>query len=172
MNSGGRTTITVRNYLRDDLPRVREILAQMPSPTGHAYDADQIIAESLRDQPDGVFVAVMNGEVAGIAVVLFDAWFAVAYLDYLIVNPKFHGQGVGSVLMEKSLAWAKEKGGRVFHTDTAHDNEVAICLYRKHGMTVCGRIPNFFRPGIDKVILARDLEKANSARMVTAVTEK
>lgn len=150
--------ITVRSYRSDDLSRIREILTQMPSPTGHTYDAGEIIKESLRAQPDGVFVATLNNEIGGLAVMLFDTWYEVAYLDYLIVDPKYHRQGVGAALMAKCLAWAKGKKGRVFYTDTASDNNVAIDFYRGHGLTVCGRIPNFFRKGIDKVTLACDLE--------------
>lgn len=33
--------ITVRNYRNNDLPRIREILAEMPSPTGRSYNADE-----------------------------------------------------------------------------------------------------------------------------------
>lgn len=102
--------IKVRGYKDEDLPGIREITSQMPSPTGHAYNADEIIQE-----------------------------------------------GVGSALMARCFTWAKEKNARVFYTDTASDNEMAINFYRKHGLAICGRIPNFFRPGIDKIILARNL---------------
>ncbi len=53
----------------------------------------------------------------------------------LIVDNLFRGQGIGSLLLEKAIERAEEEEVLEIHVWTESDNERAISLYKKHGLT-------------------------------------
>jgi len=65
---------------------VQTILSGYSSQTGHIWSEDMVekmMSDSLREQPDGVFVAEIGGKVVGFAIVVYREWFGIAYLDYI-----------------------------------------------------------------------------------------
>jgi len=148
--------IHVRNYCSDDLKDVKEILFEYPSPTGKVWSeslVEEMLSDALKEQPDGVFVAEINGEVVGFAIVMYRNWFDIAYLDYIQVKTKWLNKGIGHKLIEKCMDWAREKGARIVYTETGKDNERAIKFYQKHGFQITGYIPDYYKKGLDAVIL-------------------
>ena len=55
-----------------------------------------------------------------------------AHLDQLFVDPSYHGQGIGSVL----LALAKERMSQGMWLRTAKKNRPAIAFYERHGFVL------------------------------------
>jgi ribosomal protein S18 acetylase RimI-like enzyme len=153
--------ILVRNYCADDLEFVKEILSEYLSPTGKAWSkslVEEMISDALKEQPDGVFVAEMNEEVVGFAIIMFQHWLGIAYLDYIQVKTECFGKGVGHKLIEKCIKWAKEKGARIVYTETGRNNEIAIKFYQKHGFQITGYIPDYYKKGLDAVILVNKID--------------
>ena len=59
-----------------------------------------------------------------------------AVVDNLIVDEGHRRQGVGSALMERAEAWAKEKGAESVELNVYHFNETAQALYQQLGYEV------------------------------------
>ena len=152
--------IVVRSYRSDDLEDIKEILSGYPSPTGRVWSyrlVEAMLSDALREQPDGVFVAAMDGKVVGFAVVMHREWFNIAYLDYIQVKKDYINKGVGHSLIQECLIWAREKSSRIIYTETGKDNERAIKFYQRHGFNITGCIPDYYQTGLDAVILVNKL---------------
>jgi ribosomal protein S18 acetylase RimI-like enzyme len=55
-------------------------------------------------------------------------------LDWLMVDPAFHGRGIASPLMRAGIAWLGED--RPMWLNVVRHNERAINFYRKHGFEI------------------------------------
>ena len=79
-----------------------------------------------------------------------------------VVNPKFHGHGIGKLLCEHSIKFAKDKGflGIQFNI-VVSTNESAVKLWQKFGFDIIGTTPKAFRHKtlglVDTYIMYRDL---------------
>jgi len=116
-----------------------------------------MISDSLKEQPDGVLVAQFDEKVVGFAIVLYREWFNIAYLDHIQAKMEWISKGVGHKLLEECLNWARKKSARIIYTETGRNNEIAIKFYQRHGFQITGHIPDYYREGLDAVILAKKL---------------
>ncbi len=152
--------ILVRRYSSNDLNDIKEILSDYPSPTGRVWSADlveEMMFDALEEQPDGVFVAEVNGRVVGFTILMHKDWFNIAYLDYIQVSTDWIAKGVGHRLIERGIAWTEKKGARLIYTETGRDNERAVKFYQRHGFKITGEIPDYYQEGLDALILVRKL---------------
>ena len=82
------------------------------------------------------------------------------------------GCGIGSVLLEKCISFAKDNGIEIINLDTRSDNIRAISLYKKFGFVKIGRMPAFSKINgeyIDADLMYLDLrEKSNNRRKMEA----
>ena len=87
---------------------------------------------SLKDDPDGLWVAEANGEIVGFAFswVAGDFWF----LSQLFVNPTSQGDGVGGELLARAFEHAQRSGARNRALITFTFNVVSTGLYIKYGL--------------------------------------
>lgn len=87
---------------------------------------------SLRDDPDGLWIAEADGEIVGFAMswVCGDLWF----LAELFVAPGEQGRGVGNELLARTFAHAKKTGATNKSLITFTFNVVSQGLYIRHGM--------------------------------------
>ena len=95
---------------------------------------------SLRDDPDGLWVAEADGEIAGFAFswVAGDLWF----LSELFVSPAHQGGGIGNALMQRTLEHARKTGAGNRALITFSFNTVSQGLYIRHGLFP--RLPLYF----------------------------
>lgn len=99
--------ITVRAMREADLPEVDHIFRlafgtfiNLPDPMAFAAGAD-LIGPRFRHDPDGMFVAEINGRIMGSA--LANRWGSVGFFGPLTVHPEAWDQGVGRRLMEPCM---------------------------------------------------------------------
>lgn len=59
----------------------------------------------------------------------------------------YWGRGVGSGLMERMIAFAKESGAELLYLEVRSDNLRAKALYRKFGFSCFGTCPKYFKIG-------------------------
>ncbi|ANL41713.1 UNVERIFIED_ORG: GNAT superfamily N-acetyltransferase [Rhizobium esperanzae] len=87
---------------------------------------------SLKDDPDGLWLAEEGGEIVGFAWswVCGDVWF----LAQLFVDPGRQGQGIGNALLERTLAHARKSGAAHKALITFTFNRVSQGLYIRHGL--------------------------------------
>lgn len=80
-----------------------------------------------------------------------------------MVNPDFHGKGIGKLLCEHSIRFAREKGylGIQFNI-VVSTNTVAVKLWQQFGFEIIGTTPKGFRHKelgmVDAFIMFKDLQ--------------
>jgi ribosomal-protein-alanine N-acetyltransferase len=83
-----------------------------------------------------------------------------AQLHTIAVRPSQRGQGVASYLMRAAFRLARFRGAAWASLEVRGSNHVARCLYEKHGFTVVGRRPAYYRkPVEDALLMNKDLRK-------------
>jgi hypothetical protein len=95
---------------------------------------------SLRDDPDGLWLAETDGAILGFAFswVCDDLWF----LAELFVAPGHQGRGIGNKLLELTFEHARKRGATNKALITFTFNVVSQGLYIRHGMFP--RLPIYF----------------------------
>lgn len=95
---------------------------------------------SLKDDPDGLWVAEADGAILGFAFswVCDDLWF----LAELFVAPGHQGHGIGSGLLARTFEHAKKAGATTKALITFTFNIVSQGLYIRHGLFP--RLPIYF----------------------------
>jgi ribosomal protein S18 acetylase RimI-like enzyme len=95
---------------------------------------------SLNDDPDGLWVAEVDGEIIGFALswVCGDLWF----LAELFVAPGHQGGGVGNELLARTFEHAKKAGATNKSLITFTFNVASQGLYIRHGLFP--RLPIYF----------------------------
>src|SRR5207237_6962742 len=97
-----------------------------------------VFDEWARDRRGGLWVAVEDGHIAGIAKLTLlgdrEAW-----LHALRVDPRYQGRGIGTALLAHRLERARRLGARVARLDTAEDNVAVHRLMRRFAFRRIGR---------------------------------
>ena len=117
--------------------------------------------ETLKSSSAVLFVA----DAAGAGVVgylgVHIASYGVADIGMAILE-KWRGRGVGSALLDASIAWASEAGAHKVALEVWPDNSAAIGLYRKAGFVEEGRKRRHYRRANgdiwDAVLMGRPLD--------------
>jgi len=146
-----------RTFIRDfqpaDAQRVNEISVAAFGLLSHRYSdwsamRDRIATTSRLAAEMPMYVALYDGTVVGSVALtppggprpdFFDADCAV--IRMLVVDPAFHGKGIGSALLDHCIDTAcRQNYGRIhLHTSTAM--EVAVPLYLRRGFTYLREAP-------------------------------
>ncbi len=79
----------------------------------------------------------------------------------LAVKKEFYGYGLGTILMERAIEFAKDVGYEYMELGVLSDNMPARGLYKKMGFVECGRFPDAFRldtgESIDEILMYKRL---------------
>ena len=91
------------------------------------------VAAAARNGNQHLITAVANGALAGFVIATVHSEDS-RELDWLMVDPRFHGGGIASPLMRAGMAWLGED--RPMWLNVVRHNERAIRFYRKHGFEI------------------------------------
>jgi RimJ/RimL family protein N-acetyltransferase len=97
--------------------------------------------ESVGDPNGAWFVAEVDGEIVGSASI---QGLGVAHLGMQVAR-SHRGRGIGSSLLEASIAWARKAGAHKVALEVWPHNEAAIALYEKFGFEREGYLRKHWR---------------------------
>ncbi|MGW0904254.1 GNAT family N-acetyltransferase [Streptomyces sp. NPDC002853] len=80
-----------------------------------------------------------------------------AYVHFVGVDPRLHGQGVGRALYRAFFALARSHGRRYVHCITSPQNSASQAFHARLGFTVSSLKPDYDGPGLDRVAFTLDL---------------
>jgi len=100
---------------------------------------------SFIDNPQkAIFFADVDSKLVG-QIKMIPWWNKFAYVEELVVNPDFRGKGIGKVLMDHAIAWAKDQNFPGIMLETQDNNVPACKLYEKCGFKLSGFDVNAFK---------------------------
>ncbi|HEX5478893.1 MAG TPA: GNAT family N-acetyltransferase [Dehalococcoidia bacterium] len=97
--------------------------------------------ERLRDampRVDAFFVAEVAGVPAGLLMIVKPAWTDACEITDLAVDARCRRSGAGSALVERAIAFARERGMRALWVEPRGDNAAAIEFYLALGFRLSG----------------------------------
>ena len=154
----------IRPMAPGDKAAVMAILKATPEFTpGEVIVAEELIDSHLSDPVDSgylILVAEVDSEVAG-----YICWGLTPLTEgtwdiYWIATARAkQGQGIGTALLASVETKIKEVRGRLvlIETSSKPGYEKTERFYRSHGYELICRIPDFYSPGDDKLILQKRL---------------
>jgi ribosomal protein S18 acetylase RimI-like enzyme len=155
--------------LRPALPSDTPTLLELAVATGlfTPEDAEALLGGVLRDLHAGcldvghqahVWPDEASGEPVGWVYLaptpkadgVWDLW-------WIGVAPRRQGTGVGAAMLRAVEALVQAAGGRLLVIETSAELTRTRDFYRRRGYDECGRIPDFYAVGDDKIVFARRL---------------
>jgi len=132
--------ITVRRSEERDVPGmlrlVRELATFEREPLAVINTEQQMIADGFGVNPAFIsFVAEADNEIVGTAIFYFaySTWKGkYIYLDDIVVTEKFRKKGIGKLLFDKIIEFAKENNANQLRWHVLNWNEPAIHFYEKY----------------------------------------
>lgn len=131
------SAIAIRAARPSDKREVRAVLARI-------WVDDYIPAafdDWVRDRRGGLWLAMLDGRVVGIAKLSVDG--DEAWLHGLRVDPAHRREGVATALLRHRLARARRLGARVARLDTDSGNTAVKRMMQRHGFHVLARVTYF-----------------------------
>jgi L-amino acid N-acyltransferase YncA len=144
--------MVVREATADDWPAIWYIMRPIVE-SGETYalatDMDEEEARHLWMLGDGVrtVVAELDGKIAGTATGYANRAGNGAHVasGSFMVDQECSGQGVGTVLGEDLIEWAREVGFTLIQFNAVVEtNEGAVALWKKLGFEIAGTVPKSF----------------------------
>jgi ribosomal protein S18 acetylase RimI-like enzyme len=146
-----------------DKPALMRILRNTPEfKLFEVAVAEEVIDSYLNDPQAGYFtlVAVDDGKIAGY-ICYGETPCTIGTWDiyWVAVDPKKRGLGIGKTLSETAENGIKQAGGRlaIIETSSTPLYENTRQFYQRRGYEIIARIPDFYVPGDDKLILRKKL---------------
>lgn len=138
---------TLKEYSPEVAADVRALLIEL---SRSGKDKGEIPEEWFLDvinSPYHDLILAMDGEkvigMASVSIVMGCGIRKNAYLEDFVVSSAARGAGVGGMLWDAMIDWAKEKGAKKMEFTCGNGREVAQNFYKKHGAEIYET--NFFR---------------------------
>jgi RimJ/RimL family protein N-acetyltransferase len=144
--------VTLRAETEDDIDGELDVLEAVGAearwlgievPFDRGSRADRLRDDLRHPLSYGAFVAEADGKVVGY-IGLRLAPYGVVTIAMAILEG-FRGRGVGTLLVERGIAWARQAGAHKLALEVWPHNEAAIALYKKMGFTEEGRLRRHYR---------------------------
>ena len=149
-NLRGVSDWIVRDATVDDFEAWREVFASVAAEGLWIGAEDVPPAEDMRvafearvRDPDRLFLVADAGRVVG--ALKADFVLRGVLEPGMELAPEWRGRGVGSALMERCIAWAKEKGAHKLMLEVWPHNAPAFALYEKFGFVREGVLRRHWR---------------------------
>jgi ribosomal protein S18 acetylase RimI-like enzyme len=104
------------------------------------------IDDDVAANADGIFVAEIDGEIAGYITTRINRWTKIGGIPNLAVLPKFQRRGLGRELIETALAYFREEGMQYARIETLDQNELGAAFYPKMGFVEVARQIHYIQP--------------------------
>ncbi len=146
----GECTMVIEIAKKDDIPALSNLLTQLFTQEASFHPDTELQEKGLRaiiDNPDigHVFAAKNGDEVFGMVSLLYTISTAnggkVALLEDFIVDKNWRKRGIGHLLIEHCLEFAKQEGCSRVTLFTDCDNLNAQKIYREYGFDDFGMLP-------------------------------
>ncbi len=132
--------ITIRYAAAADCPRMMELVHELAvyerAPEAVTVSLEHFIESGFGDKPVWwALVAEVDGTVVGFALyyIRYSTWKGQRmYLEDILVTEAWRGKGIGTLLMDKLITIAKEKGYSGMLWQVLDWNEPAINFYKKY----------------------------------------
>lgn len=131
---------TIRPATPSDCAAMMDLIYELAryekAPKEVTVSMEEFVDAGFGKQPVwGAFVAQYNEKIVGISLyyIRYSTWKGRRlYLEDLIVTEKFRGKGIGKRLLDKTIAYAKEKKYSGMMWQVLDWNEPAIRFYEKY----------------------------------------
>jgi ribosomal protein S18 acetylase RimI-like enzyme len=150
---------------RRDKPALMKILENTPEFKPHEVEVAEEVIDAYLADPGGsgyhIFIAEVDKAVAGYVSYGPTPCTAGTWdLYWIAVDGERRGQGIGKALAAKVDEDIGQAGGRLIMIETSstpvYDNTRSFYLSR--GYRIVGRIPDFYAPGDDMIIMQKRLK--------------
>ncbi len=152
----------IRTYKPSDLQTLRQITAicfekvsidkNIEDQFGRIGDVDWTerktshIDDDAAANPDGIFVAEVDGEIAGYITTRINRSTHIGGIPNLAVLPQFQRRGIGRQLIEKALEYLQAEGMLYARIETLDQNPVGTSFYPAMGFTEIARQIHYIQP--------------------------
>ncbi|MFD2966132.1 GNAT family N-acetyltransferase [Sphingobacterium bambusae] len=131
---------TIRAAQAADCPAMLELIRELAiyerQPDAVTVSMEEFVNSGFGEQPVwGAFVAERDGRIIGLALyyIRYSTWKGRRlYLEDLIVTEEARGMGIGKLLLDSTVAYAKEKGYSGMMWQVLDWNAPAIEFYKKY----------------------------------------
>ncbi len=154
----------VRRFSERDAADIRGLVAPEIAasryPSGARAALDTLIART--DPDSSALVAFLDETLAGLMIHGAVAGaLGAGRLQLIVVAPPFRRLGIATALVEAALADLRTVGARAVFVEMAADAALApsAALLERCGFELDARVSDFFRDGVDLIVLRRDLHK-------------
>lgn len=107
---------------------------------GYRYDVSEIARTRMRleEGQSLQLVAERNGRLVAVLEVEPEEWRNTAILWALFVDASARGRGLGRLLFERAVEWARDRGFRALVLETQTNNVPALRFYQRLGCRIAG----------------------------------
>ena len=157
-------TIDIRPMLKKDKPALMTILHNTPEFKPSEVVVAEEVVDSYLAAPGSSGYYILIAEVAS-AVAGYICYGPTPLTDgtwdmyWAAVAREKQGQGIGSALWKAAEGEIRKASGRlvIIETSSAQDYEKTLRFHQSQGYEIIARIPDFYSPGDDKLILQKRL---------------
>ncbi|MBQ6593691.1 GNAT family N-acetyltransferase [Candidatus Saccharibacteria bacterium] len=140
--------VKLTNYTPEIATRVRELLIQLSrSGKDHGEIPEAWFQDLITSPSHDMLLAIDdNGKIQGIAtlsIIMGPIVRKIAYLEDFVTDSSMRGQGVGTLLWDAMLDWAREKSCTELNFTSGIGREAAWKFYQNKGATIYET--NFFK---------------------------
>ena len=142
MVNSKKDTLTMDLEIRfsgpDDFQFIFNLLKQLWPDSNLDYgDLHMVFQKALGSESQRLIVGLIQDQIVGFCSMTLknNFWQSgnLGFVDELIVDKKFRGQGIGKSLLEKMTSIAKENGCKRIELDSAFHRKEAHVFYEKNG---------------------------------------
>ena len=152
----------LRGYAEGDFDRLHA-LDQACFPPEIAYSKEEL--RGFLDSPSAWTAVATDAahpeDILGFAVVrnVRVGGRAALHIITIDVDPSLRRQGIGRMLMQWMEARARALGSSSMRLEVCEQNPAALQFYEDAGFRVTGRIPGYYAPKLDALVMERPVER-------------